>query len=311
MQQIQTERAEAFDRHRPLLFAIAYRMLGSVMDAEDLVQETFLRWQRAVEDGADGVRSPKAFLSAVITNLCIDHLRSARVQREQYVGPWLPEPLVTERELDVADAAALGESVSLAFLTLLERLTPVERAVFLLHDVFAYDFAEIAPLVGKSAANCRQLARRARAHIAAGRPRFDPSAERRERLTRQFVRACADGDLPALLATLADDITLWSDGGGKVNAARKPIHGADKVTRFLLGILRQAPPGMVVRPAPINGQPGFITYLDGRPYNALALDIVDGRIAAIWIVVNPDKLRALTDPRHGPVPAPGEPGAEF
>ena len=281
---------ELFNRQRPLLFAIAYRLLGSVVDAEDIVQEAFLRWQSAP---AAGVQSPKAWLSTVVTRLCIDQLRSARVQREAYVGPWLPEPLVIEREPDVADAVVLADSLSMAFLVLLERLTPTERAVFLLHDVFAYDYAEIAPIVDKSVAHCRQLARRARAHVAAGRPRFEASPERRERLTQAFLAACAEGDLPALLATLADDVTLWSDGGGKVAAARRPVHGADKVARFLLGILRTVPPDTVVRPARVNGQPGLVSSVRGQPFGVLTLDIADDRVQAVRIVVNPDKLRAV------------------
>ena len=298
----QDEQAAVFDRYRPLLFSIAYRMLGSVMDAEDMVQETYLRWRRAVgEPGESGapvetgeeVRSPKAYLTTVVTRLCLDHLRSARVQREQYVGPWLPEPLVVEPVPDVAETAALDDSLSLAFLTLLESLTPVERAVFLLHDVFGYEFEEIAPIVGKSAANCRQLARRARAHLAARRPRFDPSPEQRERLARQFMQACLSGDLPALVATLADDITLWADGGGKVAAARRPVHGAQNAARFLLGLVAKAPPGTAARPATVNGQPGFVITVAGRPVSVLSLDVVDGRIAAIRNVANPDKLRAV------------------
>lgn len=277
-------------QYRPLLFAIAYRMLGSVMDAEDIVQEAFLRWRRAP---AEGVASPRAWLSATVTHLCLDHLRSARVRREEYVGPWLPEPLLTDRASDPAEGAALAESVSMAFLVLLETLTPVERAVFLLHDVFGYGYAEIARIVGKGEAACRQLAHRAREHIAERRPRFEPQPERREALTRQFVAACAGGDLGALVATLADDVTVWSDGGGKVNAARKPVHGADKVARFFLNLVRQAPPGFTIRHAEINGQPGLIGEIEGRPLNALALDIADGRVRAIRIVVNPDKLRAL------------------
>jgi RNA polymerase sigma-70 factor (ECF subfamily) len=274
-----------------------------------MVKETYRRWRRTLcgpgepgesdESGppaepVEEVRSPKAYLTTVVTRLCLDHLRSARVQREQYVGPWLPEPLVTERAPDVAETAALDDTLSLAFLTLLESLTPVERAVFLLHDVFAYEFEEIAPIVGKSAANCRQLARRARGHLAARRPRFDPAPEQRERLARQFMQACASGDLPALVATLADDITFWGDGGDKVAAARRPVHGARNVARLLLGILAKAPPDTAVRPATVNGQPGFVVTIAGRPFSVLSLDIVDGRIATIRNVVNPDKLRAVS-----------------
>ena len=288
---------EEFTRHRPLLFAIAYRMLGSVTDAEDVVQDAFLRWQGAVA-GGERIESPKAWLSTVTTRLAIDHLRSARVLREEYVGPWLPEPLLAEREPDPADSAALAESLSLAFLVLMERLTPAERAAFLLHDIFGYGYGEIARIVGKGEAACRQLAHRARAHVAAGRPRFGATREQQERLTTSFVRACAEGDLGALVGTLAADVTLWSDGGGKVQAARKPIHGADKVAAFLLGIIRKAPAGFVTRPVQVNGQPGFVAEVDGQPFSVLALDIVDDRIAAVRIVVNPEKLRALarTDP---------------
>jgi RNA polymerase sigma-70 factor, ECF subfamily len=237
-----------FDRHRPLLFSIAYRMLGSVMDAEDVVQEAFLRWQRAPRAE---VRSPKAYLSAVVTRLCIDQLRSARKRREEYVGPWLPEPLPTE-----PDTAAIDESLSMAFLILLESLNPTERAVFLLREVF--DYEEISRLVGKSEANCRQIARRARDSIAARRPRFESSPEQEERLLGSFLEASLDGDMESLVSVLSEDVTLWSDGGGKTRAALNPIHGANRVSRFLFGILRQAPPGLVVRRARVNGRPGII-----------------------------------------------------
>ena len=281
---------EQFNEYRPLLFGIAYRMLGSVMDAEDVVQDAFLRWQNAAPAQ---VESPKAYLSTIVTRLCLDHLRSARVQREEYVGPWLPEPLVSEQAPDVAETAALHESLSMAFLVLLESLTPVERAIFLLHDVFGYDFAEIARIVGRSEANCRQLARRARGYVEARRPRFEPSAAQQDRLTHQFMRACTTGDLPALVATLADDITLWSDGGGKVAAARNPIHGRDAVARLLISIARKAPAGLDTRFTRVNGQPGFVSYLEGRPFAVLLLDVVDERIRDVRLVLNPDKLRHL------------------
>ncbi len=283
-------RAEDFNLHRPLLFSIAYRMLGSVAEAEDVVQEAYLRWQRASEAE---VRSPKAYLSAVVTRLCIDHLRSARVKREEYVGPWLPEPLLAESTPDVTNMVDLDESLSMAFLVLLESLTPTERAVFLLREVFDYDYPEVSRILGKSEANCRQIARRARESVAARRPRFEYSPEQQERLMQQFVRACSTGDMPALLELLADDVTLWSDGGGKVHAALNPIHGSDKVARFFLGVLRKAPPTLAVRPATINGQPGIISYVDGNPLNVLTLDVADGRIKAVRIVANPEKLRAV------------------
>lgn len=281
----------AFDPHRPLLFSIAYRMLGTVMDAEDIVQEAFVRWRRAPEGE---VRSPKAYLSAVVTHLCIDQLRSARARREEYVGPWLPEPLLTDQNVEVAGAAALNESLSMAFLVLLESLTPMERAVFLLREVFDYDYPEISRVVRKTEANCRQIAHRARNSIAARRPRFERSLEQEERLTERFLEACLDGDMEGLLALLSKDIALWSDGGGKVTAARNPIHGADKVARFLFGILAKAPPGFVVRRASINGRPGFVSYFeDGCPQSVATFDVAEGSIQAIHLVVNPEKLENI------------------
>jgi RNA polymerase sigma-70 factor (ECF subfamily) len=289
-----TER-DTFNEYRSLLFAIAYRMVGSVMDAEDIVQEAYLRWQRR---GETDVQSPKAYLSAIVTRLSIDHLRAAHVQRETYVGPWLPEPLVTEVEPDVAETAALHESLSMAFLVLLETLTPLERAIFLLHDVFGYDFREIAGVVEKSEANCRQLAHRARQQIHARRPRFDPAPAHSEQLTRQFIAACTNGDLSGLLDTLADDVTLWSDGGGKTQAATRPVSGADRVAAFLIGVARKAWKPWGARPWPmaVNGQPGFVFTVDGQVANTMAFDFVDGRIQAIRIVLNPDKLRTVTPP---------------
>jgi RNA polymerase sigma-70 factor, ECF subfamily len=294
MEETSTSRIRDFDLHRPLLFSIAYRMLGSVMDAEDIVQEAFVRWQGASEGE---VRSPRAYLSAVVTRLSIDQLRSARVRREEYVGPWLPEPL--PEEPDIADTAALNESLSMAFLVLLESLTPTERAVFLLREVFDYDYGEISHLVGKSEANCRQIARRARGYIAAQRPRFERSPEQEERLTESFLEACMDGDMEGLLGLLAEDIILWSDGGGKVRAALNPIRGSDKVARFFMGILGKAPPGLVVRQTKVNGQPGIIGYYaDGQPQSVTTFDIADECIRAIHILVNPEKLGNVPDLRE-------------
>jgi RNA polymerase sigma-70 factor, ECF subfamily len=294
MEETSTSRIRDFDRYRPLLFSVAYRMLGSVMDAEDIVQEAFVRWQGASEGE---VRSPRAYLSAVVTRLSIDQLRSARVRREEYVGPWLPEPL--PEEPDIADTAALNESLSMAFLVLLESLTPTERAVFLLREVFDYDYGEISHLVGKSEANCRQIARRARGYIAAQRPRFERSPEQEERLTESFLEACMDGDMEGLLGLLAEDIILWSDGGGKVRAALNPIRGSDKVARFFMGILGKAPPGLVVRQTKVNGQPGIIGYYaDGQPQSVTTFDIADECIRAIHILVNPEKLGNVPDLRE-------------
>jgi RNA polymerase sigma-70 factor, ECF subfamily len=283
-------RAEDFERHRSLLFSIAYRMLGSVADAEDIVQEAYLRWREVPEAE---VRSPRSFLSAVVTRLSIDWLRSARARREEYVGPWLPEPLLSERAEEVAVLDELDESLSMAFLVLLESLNPVERAVFLLREVFDYDYEEISHIVEKSEANCRQIARRARQSVAARRPRFERSPEQEERLTRQFVEACMNGDMEGLVGLLSEDVTLWSDGGGKVAAAPYPIHGPERVARFLLGVLRTVPPGFSARLVRINGGPGVVGYVDGHPTSVVALDVADGRLRGVRIVVNPEKLRTI------------------
>ena len=288
---------ETFDgeRYRRRLFGIAYRMLGGVADAEDAVQETFLRWEQAHANGTD-IASPEGWLVSVVTRLCIDQLRSARVRREAYVGPWLPEPLVADPGPGVETGAEMAESLSLAFLVLLERLTPVERAVFLLHEVFGYPYAEIAPIVGKSEAACRQLAKRARARVGVGRPRFRATAAAGERLAAEFLRTCAEGDLPGLLELLTEDVELVADGGGKVAATRKPVRGADPVARFLLGIVRLAPAGWTAAPATVNGGPGVVArHADGRPFAVLALEVAGDRVAAVRIVNNPDKLHGVPD----------------
>jgi RNA polymerase sigma-70 factor, ECF subfamily len=278
---------EVFDRNRPLLFSISYRMLGSVMEAEDVVQEAYLRWQGATEE----VDYPSAYLSTVVTRLCIDRLRSARARREQYVGSWLPEPLLEEQPSEVADAAGLDDSLSMAFLVLLESLTPVERAVFLLREVFGYEYAEIASLVGKSEANCRQISRRARQSVAARRPRFESSPEQEKRLMDGFLEASLGGDMEALLELLSEDVVLYSDGGGKTRAPLNPIYGADKVVRALAGILSRIPPGFTVRKTRVNGRPGFVGYLgDGSPQSVVTFDALDGKIGAIRLLVNPEKL---------------------
>ena len=284
-----TSRIEVFERNRPLLFSISYRMLGSVMEAEDVVQEAFLRWRQVPEDE---VRSPSSYLSTVVTRLCIDRLRSARARREKYVGPWLPEPLLEEQE--ITGTADLEDSLSMAFLVLLESLTPVERAVFLLREVFDYEYAEIASLVGKSEANCRQISRRARQSVAARRPRFESSPEQEERLMGSFLRASLSGDVEAMLALLAEDVTLYSDGGGKAQAALKPIYGADRVARFLSGVVRKAPPGFAVRQTLVNGRPGLVGYFgDGSPQSVVTLEVGEGSIMAIRLVVNPEKLGSV------------------
>jgi RNA polymerase sigma-70 factor, ECF subfamily len=289
--------SEPFLEHRSLLFAIAYRMLGSVADAEDAVQETYLRWRRAAASGEE-IRSPKAWLTTTISRVCLDQLGSARVKREQYIGPWLPEPLAGVTP-DVAETIADFDSLSLAFLVLLESLSPKERAVFLLHDVFGYDFASIGEIVGETDAYCRQLAKRARAHITERRPRFEADRAQRERLTADFLRAVSEGDMPALIETLTDDVTVFSDGGGKVNAARKPVVGRAKVALFLTNVVRLAPAGTNFRIEPINGEPGIVTLIDGAVRNVVTFDFADSAISAVYIVVNPDKLGTVASSLSG------------
>src|SRR5215212_485822 len=292
--------SDPFLEHRSLLFAIAYRMLGSVADAEDAIQETYLRWRRTAKSG-EAIRSPKAWLTTTISRVCLDQLGSARVKREQYVGPWLPEPLAGVTP-DVAETVADFDSLSLAFLVLLESLSPKERAVFLLRDVFGYDFASIGEIVGESDAYCRQLAKRARAHISERRPRFEADRTQSERLTDDFLRAVSEGDMPGLIETLTDDVTVFSDGGGKVNAARKPVVGRDKVTLFLTNLARLAPSGTSFRIEPINGQPGIVTLVDGEVRNVVTFDFADSAIRTIYIVVNPDKLGQVASALSGSAP---------
>ncbi len=286
---------DGFQAYRPLLFSIAYRMLGSAMDAEDGVQEAYLRWHKAIENG-EVVQSPKTYLCTIVTRWCIDQLRSARAQRETYVGVWLPEPLVEPDLSDPGETAELAESLSMAFLLLLEHLSPVERAVYLLRQVFDYGYAEIATIVGKSEENCRQIVRRARQHLNTHRTHYDVSVEQREELTHQFIRACASGDMDGLLALLTDEVVLHSDGGGRVPAALNPICEPSKVARGILGVLRKVPPGSISRVVMVNGQPGIVNYLNGVPYAVVALDSGEGRIREIDLIVNPDKLQHV--PSH-------------
>jgi RNA polymerase sigma-70 factor (ECF subfamily) len=287
---------EEFESLRPELFSLAYRMLGSVREAEDVVQEAFLRHRRALERGVE-IDSQKAYLSAVVTRLSIDELRSARARREVYVGQWLPEPLLTDGDsaVDPAVHAERADSLSLAFLALLERLTPVERAVFLLHDVFGYEYAEIAETVGKSEDNCRQLATRARRHVEAERPRFEASRQERDRLAGRFFAAVTDGDVDALVELLAADVVVYGDGGGKGPSWQRPIVGCDRVGRLFAGIGRQlADYDVALQPREVNGQPGAtVVDREGRIVNVFSLDVVDGVVQTIRSVINPDKLRHL------------------
>lgn len=283
---------ETFQEYRPLLFSIAYQMLGSAMDADDCLQEAYVRWHTVLERG-EVIQSAKTYLCTIVTRLCIDQVRSARARRETYVGIWLPEPLIASDAGDPAEMAAFSEALSMALFLLLERLSPVERAVFLLRQAFDYEYAEIAQIVGKSEENCRQIVRRARQHLNARHPHHEVSLEQREQLTQQFYRACTSGDMDGLLTLLAEDVVLHSDGGGKVNAARNPIYGADKVTRLLLGIMRKQPTDMVWRMTRVNGRPGFVGYLNSVPFGVVYIEIVESRITEIDLIVNPDKLREV------------------
>jgi RNA polymerase sigma-70 factor, ECF subfamily len=281
-----------YEELRPLMFSIAYRMLGSVSEAEDAVQEAFLRLHRAVAAGTE-IESPKAYLSAVTTRLCIDELKSARARREQYVGEWLPEPIVTEP--DAAEEAATADSLSMAFLVLLESLSPVERAVFLLREVFDYGYDDIARVVGKSEANCRQLYVRARRHVDDGKPRFDASREQREELARRFFAAAEEGDVEALEQMLADDVVVYGDGGGKAPSWPRPIVGRKRVSRLMAGVLAQVRKHEGRwRQTEVNGQPG-VMFLDsgGRIASVMSVDVADGVIQTIRSIINPEKLEHL------------------
>ncbi|WP_138732168.1 RNA polymerase sigma-70 factor [Modestobacter excelsi] len=281
-------RAEEFEDLRPLLFSIAYRMLGSVSEAEDAVQETWLRYSTS----PTRPRSVKAFLSAVVTRVAIDVLRSARVRREEYVGQWFPEPLLTDPYADPERSAELADSVSMAALLLLERLSPLERAVFVLRDVFGFGFPEIASVVRRSEAACRQLVVRARRHMEAGRPRFEAGRRERDELAGRFLHAFEDGDVDGVRKLLAADVQLVGDSGGKAPQWGSGIFGAENVARVLAALV---PPflqiGGVVEPHEVNGQPGAIFRdRDGKVINTWALDVLDGRIQTIRAVLNPDKL---------------------
>jgi RNA polymerase sigma-70 factor (TIGR02957 family) len=290
-----TARERLLDELRPVAFAIAYRMLGSVSEAEDVVQEALLRLHRALDAG-ERIASPRAFLATVTTRLAINELRSARARRERYVGEWLPEPIITDGRDDPARHAETADSLSLAMLVLLESLSPEQRAVLLLHDVFDYRYPEIAGIIGKSEDNVRQLATRARRHVQQRRPRFHTTREQRDELAARFFAAAEQGDLAGLEALLAHDVALTGDGGGKVPALRRALRGRDRVARTVIAWVRRLAhlPGVSVRPVELNGGPGAL-FLDAqqRLIGVCALDITDGQITSISGIVNPDKLTHL------------------
>lgn len=280
-----------FEEHRTDLSQLAYRMLGSLSDSDDVLQEAYLRWSR--QDRA-AVRSPRAYLTSVVTRLCIDQRRAIEARKETYVGPWLPEPVVEDGEPSASQRAEVAESVSLAFLVALETLTPQERAAYLLRQTFDFEYDEIAAILERSSDNCRQLVSRAQAHLRARRPRFEAKPDEAERITTAFLDACATGDLDRLVSLLAADAVLYSDGGGKVLAALAPIRGADHVGRFFLGVLKKSPPGLQFRRVRVNGRPGVMATLGAQVVNVLTFDVIDGHIATCFIIRNPDKL-----PRSG------------
>jgi RNA polymerase sigma-70 factor (TIGR02957 family) len=282
------------DRLRPLMFSIAYRMLGTVTEAEDVVQEAFLRLHRSVREGV-AVDNLEAYATTVTTRLAIDTLRSARVRREQYVGPWLPEPIVESDDLDPAHRFEVDETVSTAFLVLLEALTPVERAVFVLREVIGYSYEEIAAVVDRSEANCRQILARARKRIDDGRPRFDASREHRDLLASQFLTAISDGDLAGLERLLAEDVVFVGDGGGRAPAIQRPMVGAGAVTRFLLGLMRRgASLGVQADLFEANWHPALRTRsADGALLGVMSIEVDGGRIVRLQNVINPDKLGHL------------------
>jgi RNA polymerase sigma-70 factor (ECF subfamily) len=281
------DHAEVFESHRPRLFGLAYRMLGSAHEAEDIVQDAYLRFSGA---GPARIERPGAWLAKTVTRLCLNRLTSARVRRESYVGTWLPEPVITsDGTLGPMDSAEQRDAVSLAMLVLLERLTPTERAVYVLREAFGYGYREIAGVLGLGEANCRQLYRRAVARVEAEESRFDAAPRRQEELVASFVAAAREGALAELEKLLADDVTWWSDGGGRVTAALRPIVGREKVLRFLAGVARGAD-AWDVDTAEVNGRPALVVRTDGTVANVVTLDVRDGLITDLRDVRNPDKL---------------------
>src|SRR5712691_4136461 len=285
---------ESFESYRPYLFSIAYRMLGSAMDAEDMVQETYLRYQSTPKDD---IRSLKAYLSTILIRLCMDQLQLVRRKREQYVGPWLPEPILTTETAETGDPekrVEMEESISLAFLVLLEQLQPFERAVFLLREVFAYEFAEIATMLDKSEAACRRSYSRAKLHLSEHRPRFPASPETHRQMLTGFLQAAQGGDMIPLMDLLAENVTLWADAGGKIKqAALRPIVGRDAVARFSLGTVRFLPKDSRVELAEVNGQAAVIIRTSGQALLVLSIEVEAERIQAIRIIANPEKLARI------------------
>jgi RNA polymerase sigma-70 factor, ECF subfamily len=287
------EAMNQFESFRPMMFSIAYRMLGSVTEAEDILQNAYLRY-RSIPPGS--IVSPKAFLSTVVTRLCLNQLQAARVQRESYLGPWLPEPLLTDDDPGSPTSQAEKlESISMAFLVLLERLTPVERAVFLLREVFDYPYPDIAEIVGKDEVSCRQILSRAKKFITAQRPRFTPSSEHHHQLMQQFLEATEEGDLDGLTQLLTSDVTLQTDGGGRVRgAATRVVHGQEAVAQFVIASQRFIEGAFTTEIAEVNGEPAILLRVDGHPFSVVSVTIDQQHIQEIRVIANPEKLKHLT-----------------
>lgn len=283
---------ELFEQFRPELFRLAYSMLGRIAPAKDVVQEAFLRWQK---QDMDQIRSHRAYLSKVVSNLCLDELKSAQNQREQYIGPNLPEPLLSSEEENPQNQIELSESLSMALLFTLEQLSPVQRAVFLLREAFDYDYASIAEAIDKTESHCRKIAQRSRDQVKANRPNLGKKKPKQHDLVTDFIDAVQKGNISDIESMLAEEAILYSDGGGKVTAARKPVYGANKIARFMVRIQKQKEPNQTIDIIfrDINREPGMMIYLDEKLFNVWSFHIKDGRIQNIFVVLNPDKLQHL------------------
>lgn len=288
----ETAKLEIFNAHRPRLFGLAYRMLGTRDDAEDILQEAYIRWHKT---DAETIETPEAWLVTAVTRLSIDRLRKASVQRETYIGPWLPEPLMISNEPSPQDNAELASGLSLAFMVLLERLSPTERAVFLLHDIFDCDYSEISRIIGKSEAASRQIVHRARERVRTDKPRFEVRKDEHRKLVEKFSVAAYTSDEATLFDLFSPDIAILSDGGGKVNAARKIIKGVKKAIRLFTVAFPSIREHVTARLAEVNGEPGIVEYYDGKPLAVTTFSVADGKITAMYRVMNPDKLKGLAD----------------
>jgi len=281
---------DIFESYRPVLFRLAYGMLGRITPAEDAVQEAFFRWQK---QDIEQINSPQAFLSTIVSRICLDEIKSARNQKEQYIGPSLPEPFLVAESETPEEKMELAESLSMALLFVLEQLNPVQRAVFILREVFDYDYASIAEIINKSESHCRKIAQRARESVQEKKPRFEKNTTKQRELVKTFTKAMQDGELAEIERMLAEEAIIYSDGGGKVAAARKPVAGAAKIAKFLTGLRKRVSQTLHVEFADVNGEPGIILYLDKQLNSVWSFHIEDDKIQSIYAVLNPEKLKHL------------------